>query len=274
MNRAFSVILRHVFLIATSCLILLPFATIVAMSFSPPGTALAGVAVPSSGWSLYLDNYAAALTRAPLTTFLLNGMVSASAIAILQVMLALPLAYGLAKLSFFGRRTLLQAVVTGIMLPPQVLALPLFVMCYQLGLLNSYLGLILPWAFSTFAVFLFRQFLMTVPDELIHAARIDGFSELGIIYRILLPLLLPSVLSFVLFSFITHWNDLFWPMIVINDERLATPPVGLVYFRNAEAGNEYGPLMAATVIITAPICLLFLLFQRHFVRGIATTGLK
>jgi multiple sugar transport system permease protein len=206
--------------------------------------------------------------------FLLNGIVTASVIAILQIILALPLAYALAKHRFFGRRTLLQAIVAGIMIPPQALALPLFVMCYQTGLLNSYPGLILPWAFSTFAVFLFRQFLLTIPDDLIQAARIDGFSELGIIYRILLPLLLPSVLSFFLFSVITHWNDLFWPMIVVNDERFATPPVGLVYFRNAEAGNDYGPLMAATVIITAPICLLFLLFQKHFVRGIAVTGLK
>jgi multiple sugar transport system permease protein len=87
-------------------------------------------------------------------------------------------------------------------------------------------------------------------------------------------LLLPAVLSFFIFSVVSHWNDLFWPMIVINDERLATPPIGLVYFRNAEAGNDDGPLMAATVIITMPICLLFLLFQKHFVRGIAATGLK
>jgi multiple sugar transport system permease protein len=266
-------IARHVFLIASSSLILVPFATIVAISLSPPGAAFSGGA-SSIGASLYLGNYAAALSKAPLLVFLVNGTVTASAIAILQIILALPLAYALAKLPFLGRRTLLQAVVAGMMIPSQVLSLPLFVMSYHLGLLNSYQGLILPWIFSTFAVFLFRQFLMTIPDDLVHAARIDGFSELGIIYRILLPLLLPAVLSFFIFSVVSHWNDLFWPMIVINDERLATPPIGLVYFRNAEAGNDDGPLMAATVIITMPICLLFLLFQKHFVRGIAATGLK
>jgi multiple sugar transport system permease protein len=265
---------RHLFLTATSCAMLAPFATIVAMSFSPPTMLSSASPGLSSIGPLYVGNYLDALSKAPVSVFLLNGIVCASAIAVLQVVLALPLAYALAKLPFFGRRTLLQVVIAGLMVPSQVLALPLFVMCYQLGLLNSYSGLILPWGFSTFAVFLFRQFLMTIPDDLIHAARIDGFCDLGIIFRILLPLLLPSVLSFFLFSFITHWNDLFWPMIVVNDERLATPPAGLVYFRNAEAGNDYGPLAAATVIITAPICFLFLLFQKHFVRGVASTGLK
>ena len=141
-------------------------------------------------------------------------------------------------------------------------------------LLDSYAALVLPFTISVFGIFLMRQFFRTVPDDLIHAARLDGMGELEIVWRVMLPTAMPALLAFSIFSVVWHWNDYFWPLLVINSPHLATPPLGTMFFRNEEAGSAFGPLMAGTVLITAPLVLLFVVAQKRFIEGVTLTGVK
>jgi multiple sugar transport system permease protein len=125
-----------------------------------------------------------------------------------------------------------------------------------------------------FGIFLMRQFFKTVPDDLVDAARMDGISEFGIVWRVMLPAAIPAVTAFGIFSVVAHWNDYFWPLIVLTSEHLRTPPLGVAAFRNEEAGTNYGPLMAAAIVIIAPLVVAFLLAQRRFIEGITLTGIK
>ncbi len=133
------------------------------------------------------------------------------------------------------------------LIPPQVTAIPLYIGIWRLGLLDTYAAIILPSTISVFGIFLMRQFFRTVPDDLLHAARLDGLSEFAIVWRIMLPMAVPAMVSFGILSLIWNWNEFFWPLIVIQSEHLATPPLGVSFFSNAEAGTNYGVLMAAAV---------------------------
>ena len=144
----------------------------------------------------------------------------------------------------------------------------------MLGLVNTYTGLVAPFTISVFGIFLFMQFFRALPDDLLDAARLDGMGEGGIVLGVVVPNAWPAVTAFAIFSVVAHWNDLFWPLIVVTGDRVATPPLGLYAFRAAEAGSDYGALMAATLVITLPLVLVFLLAQRRIVEGITLTGLK
>ena len=188
--------------------------------------------------------------------------------------LAVPAAYALAKLRFLGRNVLFALVLFGILIPPQATAIPVFLLLHKLGVLDTYAALVLPFTISVFGIFLMRQFFRSVPDDLVDAARMDGISEFGIVWRVMLPAAIPAVTAFGIFSVVAHWNDYFWPLIVLNSEHLRTPPLAVAHFRNAEAGTSYGPLMAAAMVIIAPLLAAFLLAQRRFVEGITLTGIK
>lgn len=221
-----------------------------------------------------LENYGRVFAEVPVFQYLWNGIVVCGGILVFQLMFAVPAGYALAKLRFPGREWVFGAVMLGLLVPPHVPALPLYIGFSQAGLLNTYSALILPFTISVFAVFLFRQFFRALPDELVHAARLDGMSELGIVWRVVLPNAWPAATAFAIFSVVAHWNDLFWPLIVVEGPARATPALGVLYFRSDEAGDDFAVLMAAAVIMTAPLVLAFLFAQRRFVEGIATTGLK
>jgi multiple sugar transport system permease protein len=165
-------------------------------------------------------------------------------------------------------------VMLGLLVPIHATALPLYVGFDRMSLLNSYTSLVAPFTISVFAIFMFLQFFRAMPDDLLHAARLDGMSELGIVARVIVPNAWPAVTAFAIFSVVAHWNDLYWPLIVVSKQVYATPPLGLMHFRAAEAGDDYGALMAATLIITLPLVDAFLLAQKRFVEGITMTGLK
>ena len=162
----------------------------------------------------------------------------------------------------------------GLLVPYHVTAIPLFLGLSQLHLLDSYAALILPFIASVFGIFLFRQFFATIPKDLIDAARIDGLSEVSIVWRIAFPLAWPASTAFAVFSIVAHWNDLFWPLIATSSPDLATPPRGILLFRDVESGSSFGPLMAAATIVTAPLIAVFLMAQRAFIQGLTMTGLK
>jgi multiple sugar transport system permease protein len=267
-------VLRHVVLLLVAVFALLPFAVMVSTSLKPASeifsrnvqwwpTTFAGV-----------ENYTAALTHAPIGLYLANGVLVTLSIFLLQALVALPAAYALAKLRFRGRDVAFNLVLFCLLIPYHAIAIPLFVMLYKLGLLNGYATLILPFTISVFGIFLMRQFFMGVPDDLVDAARLDGMSEFAIVWRVMLPSAIPALTAFAIFSVVGHWNDYFWPLVAVSDDRYFTPPLGIVAFRNAEAGNDYGPLMAAATIIVLPLVGFFLLAQRRFIAGIGFTGVK
>ena len=192
----------------------------------------------------------------------------------LQILVCAPAGYALAKLRFRGRDLLFALVLVGLLIPHQVLALPLFILAYRIGILDTYAALIFPFIVSPFGIFLFRQFFKAVPDDLVHAARLDGLSEAGIVWRVMVPIAWPAVVAFAIFSVVAHWNDLFWPLIAVRSEELMPPPLGIMAFKNEEAGSDYGPLMAGATLIVAPLVVAFLFAQRWFVDGLNLGAVK
>ncbi|MEQ9260419.1 MAG: carbohydrate ABC transporter permease [Roseovarius sp.] len=220
-------------------------------------------------------NYTQAFTQAPLLRYLLNGVIVTVSIFLIQIVVALPAAYALAKLRFWGREAVFGLVLFCLLIPVHAIALPLYIMLAKLGFTNTYAALVIPWTISVFGIFLMRQFFMTVPDDLIDAARMDGMSEFAIVWRVMLPTAIPALLAFAIFSVVAHWNDYFWPRIVVTGNRdLFTPPLGLREFKGGGDGNMFGPMMASATVIVLPLIVAFLLAQRRFIEGITLSGMK
>jgi len=253
---------------------LAPFFLMVATSFKPKEEIFAAEFHLLPQRMGAAENYHQALTQVPLLHFLLNGVIVTAAIFALQVLVNVPAAYALAKLRFRGRATLFGAVLVCLLIPYQAIALPIYILFYWLGLLNTYAALVLPFTISVFGIFLMRQFFLGVPDDLIDAARIDGMSEYGIVWSVMAPAAIPAIVAFGIFSVVAHWNDYFWPLIAVGELGLYTPPLGIAHLKLNGEGTAYGPLMAAATIVITPLVLAFLLAQRRFVEGITFTGLK
>jgi multiple sugar transport system permease protein len=220
-------------------------------------------------------NYTKAFTEAPLLRYLLNGVIVTASIFLIQVVVALPAAYALAKLKFWGREAVFGLVLFCLLIPVHAIALPLNIMLAKLGLTNTYAALVVPWTISVFGIFLMRQFFMTVPDDLIDAARMDGMGEFAIVWRVMLPTAIPALLAFAIFSVVAHWNDYFWPRIVVTGNRdLFTPPLGLREFKGDGDGSFFGPMMATATVIVTPLIVAFLLAQKRFIEGITLSGMK
>lgn len=267
-------VLRWSLLGLGASVILLPYVWMIATSLKPHSEIFArSLSLLPQNFSA-LENYERALTAVPLLTFMLNGALVCAAILVVQLFVAVPCAYAVAKLRFRGRQSLFALVLLGLLVPIQATAIPLYVGLFHAGLLNTYVALVTPFVISVFAIFLFRQFFKALPDELLQAARMDGMGELSIVWRVVVPNAWPAITAFSIFSVVAHWNDLFWPLIVVTRAELATPPLGVIFFKSAEAGSDYGALMAATTLITLPMVALFLFAQRRFIEGITMTGLK
>ncbi|WP_245287969.1 carbohydrate ABC transporter permease [Bradyrhizobium sp. Ec3.3] len=265
---------RHAILLTTGSLVLAPFVWMVSLSLKPPAELFSSSFTLLPQHWFAVENYARALTEAPLPRYMLNGVIVCAAILLLQIMICAPAAYALAKVRFAGRQVMFGFVLIGLLIPHQVLALPLFILCYGLGIFNTYAALIFPFVVSPFGIFLFRQFFMSIPDDIVHAARLDGLSELSIVWRIMLPMSLPAVLAFSIVSVVSHWNDLFWPLLVVRSQEFMPPSLGIVTFANAEAGNDYGPLMAGATVVVAPLVISFLAAQRWFIEGLTAGSIK
>ena len=291
----FSEIIKHFILILGAGVVILPFYLMLSFSFKSPSEIQSISGGFFGSQELMLDrrcvkegkseeectmlpivyNYKAAFEEAPLLRYLLNGVIVTVSIFAIQILIALPCAYALAKLNFLGKNIVFGMVIFCLLIPVHAIALPLYLMLAKLGLTNTYAALVIPWTISVFGIFLMRQFFMTVPDDLINAARMDGMSEFSIIWKVMLPTAIPALLAFAIFSVVAHWNDYYWPRVVITGDRdLMTPPLGLRMFKSDMDGNEYGPMMAAATIIVAPLVVAFLLAQRRFIEGITLTGMK
>ncbi len=273
-SRKVPQILRHGILACTGLFALLPFIWMVSLSLKPQEDIFAADFHLWPSQFSGVENYTAAFVSAPMLHFLANGIFVCAAIFLVQLIVCVPCAYALAKLRFCGKDTLFAAVLVGILIPPQALAIPHFIMLYLFGILNTYASLIVPWMISAFGIFLLRQFFRSIPDETLQAARLDGLGEFEIIWRIMLPMSTPAIAAFGIFSVVAHWNDLFWPLIAVRDQEISTPALGILLFRDDETGQSLGPLMAGSVIIVTPLLLAFLAAQRRFIDGMASTAAK
>ncbi|MGH7861360.1 MAG: carbohydrate ABC transporter permease [Candidatus Dormibacteraceae bacterium] len=222
---------------------------------------------------LTLQNYPAAWRAYDFNRFLLNSLFVTSVVTASQVLLASAAGYGLAKFRFKGRQLLLIAILSTIMLPIEVIMVPLYLEISSAGWQSSYQALILPSIADAFGVFLMRQFMLSLPDEIFDAARMDGAGELAIFFRIVLPLSVPALATLAIFVWRETWDDFVWPYIVISDNAHRTFPLGVALFQASEQTN-YGQLMAIATLATIPPAIVFFAFQRAFVRSVAVTGLK
>jgi sn-glycerol 3-phosphate transport system permease protein len=229
---------------------------------------------PTALWpeSPSLAAYRQVWAQVPMAHYLLNTAVMAILIAVLQIVLALPAGFALAKLDFVGRRTAFALVLVCLLIPAQATFVPVFLMLGAAGLTNTMAALVLPFGASALGTFLVRQACLSIPDELIEAARLDGAGDLRIVYQLLAPALRPTLAALFLLSFVFHWNDYFWPLVMTTDDRIRTVPVGIALMREQGTGVRWHLVMAGNVILSAPILAVFAIAQRHLVRAVATRG--
>ena len=218
------------------------------------------------------QNYLEVLNLLPFGRFILNTAIVSVTVTILELITCSLAGYAFARLRFPGRDKLFLLYLGTLMIPGQVTIIPNFLLMSWLGWVDTYAALIVPAAFSAFGTFLLRQFFLSIPAELEHAARIDGCSFFGIYRYIIIPLSGPALATLAVFSFMREWNAFLWPLIVTNKETMRTLTVGLRYFGDEQIGY-FNYLMAGAVMSLIPILIVFLVLQRYFVRGIAMTGM-
>ncbi len=220
-----------------------------------------------------ITNYTEAIEKFPFLRYLLNSVTVTVLATLLTLTINSMAAFALSKYNFRGRDTLFLIILGTLMVPLQVIMVPVYMVMARLELINTLWGIIIPPAATPTGVFLLRQYMLTIPDELLEAARIDGAGEWRIFLQIVLPLARPALAVLTVFSIMWRWNDFLWPLIVINDPNLFTLQLGLARFRG-ELVTDWNYVLAMTVLTMLPITLVFAFLQRYLVSGIATTGLK
>jgi multiple sugar transport system permease protein len=263
----------YALLLAGLILAVAPFLWMVLSSFKPDAEVRQ---VPPTWWpeNPTLDNYRDLFQRLNFPRFFANSVIVATAVTLGNLVFCTMIGYALAKLSFPGRRTLFALVLAMLMIPLVATFVPMFVMVSNFGLANTFGGLILPFLAQPLGVFIMRQFILGIPDELIDAARVDGAGELRILARVVAPLLGPPLATLGVITFFGQWNNFLWPLVVAQTEDKYTLPVALALYSIGQNNARFGLLMAGAVVIIIPILIIFALLQRYVVQGIAVTGLK
>jgi len=251
---------------------LAPLLWMVSLSLMPAGeaTALPPRLLPSAPT---LAHYEALFARLPLARALANSLLLASAATLLGLVSNSLAGYAFAKLRFRGRDLLSRALLAALVIPGQVAMLPLFLLVKELGLVNSYAGVLVPSLASIFGIFLVRQYVAGIPDALLDAARLDGAGELRVFTAVVLPLCRPVLVTLGTFTFLGAWNDFLWPLIATNSEKVRTLPVGLALLQQKNTVNV-GDAMAGTVLTSLPMIVIFLLMQRRFIEGLTAGSVK
>ena len=220
------------------------------------------------------ENYEELFTRLDFTTFFTNSILVAAAVTIGNMVFCSMLGYALAKLDFRGKKVLFALVLGTLMIPGVVTFVPLFVLTVNLGLANTLTGMALPFLAGPFGVFLMRQYILSLPDELIQAARVDGAGELRIFASVIMPLCWPALATLGILTFLSSWNNFLWPLVVATNEDKYTLPVALALYAVGQNATQYGLLLAGSVVVVIPVIVVFLFLQRHIMQGISMTGIK
>jgi multiple sugar transport system permease protein len=249
-----------------------PLLWMLSVSFMAPGEA-SQFPPPLLPASPGLDNYRTLFGSFGIGRFLANSLLVSTLATGLALLFTVPAGYAFAKLRFKGRDATFRLLVAALVVPGQIGMLPLFLELKAMGLVNSYAGALVPWLAGIFGIFLVRQYCLSIPDEMLEAARIDGASEGQILRHIVLPILTPIIVTLALFVFLSSWNDFMWPLIVLADQNLYTLPVALAAMgRQHVQDNEL--MMAGAVVTTLPVLILFLSLQRFYLSGLLAGSVK
>jgi sn-glycerol 3-phosphate transport system permease protein len=267
-------LLMQIFLLIVGLLVALPIIIALLTSFKSLQDIGANPnALFPREWSF--ENYVTAWNSTPFGRYLLNSFIQSGVIVVFQVFFSVLAAFAFSFLQFPGRDLIFYIILGSLMIPFQLTFIPNFILVSDLGLANTYAGLILPFMASAFGVFLLRQFFLSLPRELYDSAKIDGASNFRFLWQIVVPLSGGSISAFAIFSFLGAWSQYLWPLIITNDTSMRTVQIGIRFFlANQERGTNWGALMAGAVIVMLPTLLIFLIANRQLVKGIAMTGLK
>jgi multiple sugar transport system permease protein len=265
--------LAVVVLVLAAILWLIPLVWAVVTALKPEAatTTVPITWIPEDGYTL--ENVWQVLTASGLLRWYFNSALTSSIITIAVVLLTSLAAFGLSRIPFRGRTALFWVIIAGLMIPPQILIIPLFTQMDALGFVDTYQGIILPQIASPLGVFIFKQFFDGIPAELEEAAIVDGASRLRVYWQIWMPLARPAIAAVGIFTFVLSWNNFIWPFVVVTNTDMMTIPVGLATVQSAY-GLQYANIMASAMLGGLPLVIVFLFFQRQIVQGIASTGLK
>ncbi len=259
-------------LLAMALVSIAPLLWMMSVSFMPAGEA-SRFPPPLLPSALSLDNYREMFGRTGMARNFANSVLVSVAITLGSLLFNTLAGYAFAKLRFAGRERVFQLLLAALVIPAQVAMLPLFLLMKQLGLVNSYAGVVVPALAGVFGIFLVRQYARSIPDELLEAARIDGAGEWRIFFQIVLPMLKPVLVTLAIFTFMAAWNDFMWPLIVLTDQEHYTLPVALASL-SREHIMDVEMMMAGAVVTVIPVLLLFLLLQRYYIQGLLLGSVK
>ena len=264
--------LLYAMLVLGALLALLPMVWMVSASLMPTGEAST---FPPRLFprTVTLEHYRALFTRLDLGRSLLNSAIVTLAVTLLSLVVNSMAGYAFAKLRFAGRERIFRTLATGLVIPTQVAMLPLFLLLKQLGLINTYAAVIIPGMASIFGIFLIRQYALSIPDDLLDAARVDGAGEFRIYWSVVLPVVRPILATLAIWTFLSTWNDFMWPLIVLSDDAKWTLPVALSNLVG-EHVQDTELMMAGSVLTILPVMLVFLLLQRYYIQGVMAGSVK
>lgn len=278
MTRTWRAILTYAALVLIALTTVVPLVWMAFTSLHPPRAQIPTMSTLFTPESWHFENYWTVLTygELPIWRFAVNSFVVTGGVVVFQLALCALAAFGFSRLSWRGRDALFFVFLLTMMIPAQVLIVPLFTFVQKLGWLDTYWGLIVPYPYlsTAFGTFLLRQFFITLPQSLDDAARIDGCGELRLLWHVILPSARPALATVAAFAFIWTWTDFYWPLLATSSTEMRTLEVGLSVFKDAYAGTRWPPQMAAAVIVLLPVLIFFLAMQRYFVRGVVLSGLK
>ncbi|WP_100333101.1 carbohydrate ABC transporter permease [Bacillus alkalisoli] len=220
------------------------------------------------------ENYRRIFQDSLFPRWFINSIIVAVVTTISVVFFDSLVGYIIAKFKFIGKSIIFIAILSTLMVPTEMLIIPWYIMSSEFGWTNSYWGLIFPGLMTGFGVFLMKQFMEGIPDDLLDAARIDGLGEFQIFWRVAIPQVWPAISALFIFSFLSNWNAFLWPLIVTDSSELYTLPVGLSYFASGEFESRWELIMAGATITALPLILVFFLLQKHIIKGITLTGMK
>jgi multiple sugar transport system permease protein len=271
-RRAVAEILSYAFLIITGVIMLLPLFWMIIGGLKEQWeiVAIPAVWLPAV-WRW--DNYAYVLTNSVLATGYKNSLILVPLVTVLQVGTSVVGGYAFAKLRFPGRDLLFLGVISTLILPGFLIQIPLFVMVAKMEWLNTYQAMVVPFLFTAFGIFMMKQYMTGLPTGYIDAARIDGASEVGIIWRIIFPLVKEAAAALGIFVFIFHWNELFWPLLVLRQRDMFTLPLAL-FTLQGDYGTYYHHVLAGATLAIIPVIIVYAILQEHIIQGVTLTGMK
>lgn len=231
---------------------------------------------PVTWWpsTFHPENYREALTSVPFTTFLRNSVIITTALAAIKFVLGVLSAYGLVFLRFPGKNFVFLAIIAALMVPNQITVISNYALVAEWGWRNTFQGIIVPLAGVAFGTFLMRNHFLSIPSEIIEAARMDGAGHIRLLWRVVLPVSGPTMVAFAIITVVNEWNEYLWPFLMSDDASVAPLPIGLTQLQNNDGLTNWGPVMAATVLAMLPILVIFLLLQRHMIKGLTSGAVK